>query len=211
MRKICSYCCVNFSFSIIDDNRCSNLGLVNLCLHINNGIILLIVNSDNLLLHDVCLLKCSLKLGRKICWRQLERLDPSIAFFQENIRKLLLHIKTDVCKIFEEHWCLEHSCLVVKCIDSESYTWALIIFTISHIHCQKIFWVKLILKLSSEINHEAVHWSCFDWSSDSICISWKIKCLHGRWIFNKFMHETQVMKSWCEHNWTYLFCYRWIV
>lgn len=209
--KIRCYSCVYLSFCIINDNWCSNYSLVNLCLHINNCIFLLVIGCDYLLCDNICVLEGIFKLGWKICWWQLKWLNSRIAFFQENIWKLLLHIKTYIGKILKEHWCLELGGLIVKCINSKSNAWAFVVLSISHIHSQKIFWIKLILELCSEVNHKTISWSGFNWSSSSICISREIKSLHTRWVLNEFMHETQVMESRSKNKWTYLFSNWWIV
>lgn len=202
---------IHFSFSVINHDRCCNSGLSNLSLHINNDIRLSLLNSDLILESHVGCSKSIFESLRQISLTQLERLNSRIALNQKNILEFVLHIHSYTSQVSEEHTSCKLTRLIIHWIDCESNARALVVISISLIESDQISLVQLVLELSSEINHQSIFWSSFDCAPVGwMCIR-KLQSLHRCRILNEFVHEAQVMITWCIYLVTYLLCDRRVV
>jgi hypothetical protein len=104
-----------------------------------------------------------------------------------------LHVHADTGKVSEEHTSFERTGLIVHDIDREPDAWALVVISISLVKLNQVSLVQLVLELSSEVNHQSIFRSSLDGSSVSGGTVREIQGLHGGWVLDELMHETQVV------------------
>lgn len=199
-------CRVVFGHSFIDYHGRLDARLINLSLHINNNVLLGLLDSDALLDGDVGRSQGIFVLLWQVGLTQLERLHPRIAFPLQHLIQFDLHIRTYCGQVSEEHTSCKLGGLVVQAVDGKTYTRTLIILTILQVKRCQIISIQLILEDGPEVNHEPILGSGLNKSTISIRTLTKVHGLHLRGVLNELMHEAYEMVTGGLHI-VELLCY----
>ena len=111
--------------------------------------------------------------------------------------QLFFHFHADTGEISKEHTGLELTCLIIHNIDREPDAWALVVFTIPLIKSNQVSLLKLVLELSSKVNHKSILGPGLNGPSVGVRAVREVKSLHGSGILDELMHETQVVITTC--------------
>ena len=180
---------IHLRLSLINHNWRLDTRLVYLGLHVDNHILLRLLDCDTLLYGYISGLQRILVLCGQVSLTQLQRLHPREALLLHDLLELHLHVRADRRQVLEEHTRRELGRLVVQAVHGEADARTLVVVAVPPVQRDQVLHVELVLEDSPEVDHKPILGASLDDAPIGCGRVTELHGLHLGGVLDELVHE----------------------